>query len=593
MPLHELRRGRLPPRDQGHRQDVEQGADAQRQLQRQGARSVRFDGPLRVRRARRVVVQRHGAPHDRASRLAPFGDRARLASCCRRRGRAGSAGARRVEPVVRVAAVAAGSIYGVGARRERARRSTARSSRRSAAPPPSRSPTGPGSTGSRSCRPGPYVVRAHREGFCRRPQHARQRASASRARRRRSPCAAPTTARRRCWPPASASRRPRRRRRRATRAKLAWRLRRLTRSVLKDDDRRASTRPDADDDWFLEDSLEFLGRAVESSARLAVGAVHRLPALRPGQPAHGHAPTTTPATSSPSAGLGRGVLLGRRAGRPAWRLGGARRHEQRRRHVVDDGRRLRHAGARPRQSHHARHDLQPAALSRAATSRRCRPCPTAIARWRRCRRRTSSTLTPALDARLRRALRALRLPRRLRPRQPVGAASRSRRCRRCACTPRRRGSSWRRARKSSCRRPTRSGCRRSARSRRSAPTVLDRARAALRSRRDAPVRAASSVGVRALPPARRRSARHRVRRRGSRRGSSPPAATTAWPRPATPRLQGWAVGVAHALVAARARQRRLRARRRPNGTRRRRRSRGARRRRRRARCASRTSGCTT
>ena len=51
---------------------------------------------------------------------------------------------------------------------------------------------------------------------------------------------------------------------------VAWRLRRLKRSVLKD----AVTGYDVvgavdNDDWFLQDSIEFLGRAVEQSARAA------------------------------------------------------------------------------------------------------------------------------------------------------------------------------------------------------------------------------------------------------------------------------------------------------------------------------------
>ena len=50
-------------------------------------------------------------------------------------------------------------------------------------------------------------------------------------------------------------------------SELAWRLRRVKRSILKD----SSTLTDmpADEDWFVKDSLQFLGRAVESSARLA------------------------------------------------------------------------------------------------------------------------------------------------------------------------------------------------------------------------------------------------------------------------------------------------------------------------------------
>jgi hypothetical protein len=50
-------------------------------------------------------------------------------------------------------------------------------------------------------------------------------------------------------------------------SETAWRLRRLKRSILKDATDLAAI--PADDDWFVADSLQFLGRAVESSARLA------------------------------------------------------------------------------------------------------------------------------------------------------------------------------------------------------------------------------------------------------------------------------------------------------------------------------------
>jgi hypothetical protein len=49
-------------------------------------------------------------------------------------------------------------------------------------------------------------------------------------------------------------------------SELAWRLRRLKRSILKDS---TLTGLPADEDWFVTDSLQFLGRAVESSARFA------------------------------------------------------------------------------------------------------------------------------------------------------------------------------------------------------------------------------------------------------------------------------------------------------------------------------------
>ena len=57
---------------------------------------------------------------------------------------------------------------------------------------------------------------------------------------------------------------------------LAWRLRRLTRSVLKDEQPRLVDFV-ADDDWFLEDSIRFLGRAVEHSARVATYAFTEWP----------------------------------------------------------------------------------------------------------------------------------------------------------------------------------------------------------------------------------------------------------------------------------------------------------------------------
>jgi outer membrane receptor protein involved in Fe transport len=49
-------------------------------------------------------------------------------------------------------------------------------------------------------------------------------------------------------------------------SETAWRLRRLKRSILKDSTLAGLP---ADEDWFVADSLQFLGRAVETSARLA------------------------------------------------------------------------------------------------------------------------------------------------------------------------------------------------------------------------------------------------------------------------------------------------------------------------------------
>ncbi|MCA1584051.1 MAG: TonB-dependent receptor [Acidobacteria bacterium] len=51
-------------------------------------------------------------------------------------------------------------------------------------------------------------------------------------------------------------------------SETAWRLRHLRRPILRDAVARAEFPPD-DDDWFVTDSMQFVGRAVESSARLA------------------------------------------------------------------------------------------------------------------------------------------------------------------------------------------------------------------------------------------------------------------------------------------------------------------------------------
>jgi outer membrane receptor protein involved in Fe transport len=52
-------------------------------------------------------------------------------------------------------------------------------------------------------------------------------------------------------------------------SELAWRLRHLKRGILRDTDTFAAM--PKDDDWFLQDSFEFLGHAVETSARAAGG----------------------------------------------------------------------------------------------------------------------------------------------------------------------------------------------------------------------------------------------------------------------------------------------------------------------------------
>ena len=94
-----------------------------------------------------------------------------------------------------------------------------------------------------------------------------------------------------------------------------------------------------------------------------VVALHRLPARRSVQPADGHGLRRLRRVRRIRPAVRCGLLLGRRAGRPPWRLDGARRHEQRRRLVVDDGRRIHDPGARPQPSGGGR-ELQPPALRR-------------------------------------------------------------------------------------------------------------------------------------------------------------------------------------------------------------------------------------
>jgi hypothetical protein len=177
----------------------------------------------------------------------------------------GSAGPRSAESVVRMAATTAGSIYGIvlddrgvpvdGAVISALGGATAFAVTDRA-----------GQYHLSQLPPGPYVVRAHREGFAQARGTLVNVRSAGRV-------PSSFTLRRVDAEPrvlaagvgavdATAEAEDR------NESELAWRLRRLKRSVLKE-----QTSPIqldvVDDDWFLEDSLEFLGRAFGSSARLA------------------------------------------------------------------------------------------------------------------------------------------------------------------------------------------------------------------------------------------------------------------------------------------------------------------------------------
>ncbi|MGD9902930.1 MAG: TonB-dependent receptor [Vicinamibacterales bacterium] len=118
--------------------------------------------------------------------------------------------------------------------------------------------------------PGPYVVRAHRDGFAQGRSALVNVRSAVRAPSsftlRRADAAVLAAGVGAIDPDAAPAARDE--------SEVAWRLRRVKRSVLKDEATGAVAEADrvdfeADDDWFLEESLEFIGRAFESSARLA------------------------------------------------------------------------------------------------------------------------------------------------------------------------------------------------------------------------------------------------------------------------------------------------------------------------------------
>ncbi len=115
--------------------------------------------------------------------------------------------------------------------------------------------------------PGPYVVRAHRDGFAGTRSTLINVRSASGAPSsftlRRADQDTPDVLAAGVGAPASPALTPR------DESPMAWRLRRLTRSVLKDEQQTPAVDLEADDDWFLEDSLRFLGRAFETSARFA------------------------------------------------------------------------------------------------------------------------------------------------------------------------------------------------------------------------------------------------------------------------------------------------------------------------------------
>ena len=119
--------------------------------------------------------------------------------------------------------------------------------------------------------PGPYVVRAHRDGFAGARSTLINVRPAGRAPSsftlKRADQPSSTVVAAGIGAPAVPAATPR------DESPTAWRLRRLTRSILKDEQQIPAVDLHADDDWFLEDSLRFLGRAVETSARYATSAL--------------------------------------------------------------------------------------------------------------------------------------------------------------------------------------------------------------------------------------------------------------------------------------------------------------------------------
>jgi len=116
--------------------------------------------------------------------------------------------------------------------------------------------------------PGPYLIRVHLSGFLAargtmvnvRP--STRSSSSFTLRREGSPAVAEAAVGATISAPAAAAKSGDR-----DESELAWRLRHLRRGVLRDTDT-FLTMPQ-DDDWFITDSFEFLGRAVGTSARKA------------------------------------------------------------------------------------------------------------------------------------------------------------------------------------------------------------------------------------------------------------------------------------------------------------------------------------
>ena len=112
--------------------------------------------------------------------------------------------------------------------------------------------------------PGPYVVRAHREGFAAVRSslvnvRAASRTSSSFTLRRAVLAAGVGLVDGESVSGAKDE------------SEVAWRLRRIKRSVLKDEAAGADVFPDEDDDSFFRDSLELIGRAFSSSAAMLAG----------------------------------------------------------------------------------------------------------------------------------------------------------------------------------------------------------------------------------------------------------------------------------------------------------------------------------
>ena len=325
----------------------------------------------------------------------------------------------------------------------------------------------------RNLPPGPYLVRAHLQGYvpargAHHPgQRRRSRPSSTIALTRRDRRRASRRGARRRRRPADATGGADGRRTTHDHGEVAWRLRHLKRSVLKDAEPRPR-RVSATTTRSSSDSLAGLGRAVGAPARLAIGALRRrcrstarstcsrrtsfdrpqdLFAADAGVP-RGVAYLSLAAPTGGGDWTMRGAMT--QGDLSSWILAGSYVRARRRRAPVRGRAVLRHAALPGRQRRRAGGDVATAAATSASST------PTTTGRSTRAAASATAPSTRATTTSRDRGL--------LSPRASVTLAAERRRQPEAA-RARRRAARSRPAPKSSCRRRPASGCRRSARSR--------------------------------------------------------------------------------------------------------------------------------